>query len=59
MLAYAEHHGEWTSYCRSYKRQKFGVVCQQQDITLVDAHTALANCWMKLALVRRFAQQAG
>lgn len=56
MLAYAEYHGEWNPYYRSYKWQKLGVACQQQGISVVDAHSALADCRMTLALVRRLAR---
>ncbi|MCC7451680.1 MAG: 3'-5' exonuclease [Anaerolineae bacterium] len=55
MLAYAEHHGEWNPYYHSYKWQKLGAACQQQGIRVVDAHSALADCRMTLALVRRLA----
>lgn len=55
MTKYAEFYGQWNQQFQSFTWQKLGVACQQQGIPVVDAHSALADCKMTLALIKRMA----
>ena len=52
MLAYAEFYGDWNDYRQSYRWQRLSSACQQQRIKVVDAHNALGDCKMTLALIQ-------
>ena len=52
MEAYAEHYGDWNEYRQSYRWQKLSVACAQQGIIIKDAHSAVGDCQMTLALIR-------
>ncbi|HVO43115.1 MAG TPA: 3'-5' exonuclease [Aggregatilineales bacterium] len=51
MRAYAEHYGQ-RGY-NGYRWQKLGNACMQQNIHIENAHSALGDCLMTLALVKR------
>lgn len=51
MLAYAEFHGEWNDYRGSFRWQKLSDAARQQNLAVVDAHTALGDCLMTLGLI--------
>lgn len=53
MNAYAEHWGEWNDYHGSYRWQKLTVACQQQGLAIQNAHSALGDCLMTLALINK------
>jgi len=53
MEAYAKFWGEWNSYRHNYKWQSLTNACRQQRLEVKDAHTALGDCLMTLALVRK------
>lgn len=55
MEAYAEHWGEWNSYHQSYRWQSLTNACRQQKLEVSNAHTALGDCLMTLAVVRKMA----
>lgn len=52
MMAYAEHYGDWNGYHQSYRWQRLSAACQQQRLKVVDAHSALGDCRMTLALLQ-------
>jgi DNA polymerase-3 subunit epsilon len=53
MLAYAEFWGDWNDYFGSYRWQKLSIAAQQQQIQVVNAHTALGDCLMTWAVIER------
>lgn len=55
MEAYAEHYGDWNDWHSSYRWQSLTNAMFQQDLPTQDAHTALGDCLMTLALVRKIA----
>lgn len=50
MMAYAEHYGEWNDYRQDYKWQPLGAAALRYKSFLPDAHTAIADCRMTLAV---------
>ena len=52
MEAYAEYYGDWNEYRQSYKWQRLSNACQQCGLKVQDAHNALGDCLMTLALIR-------
>jgi len=56
MDPYARHWGEWNDYHQSYKWQKLSNACRQQGIIIEDAHNAIGDCRMTLALLRKLAE---
>lgn len=56
MDAYARHWGEWSRYHRSYKWQKLTAACYQQGVTIKNAHDALGDVFMTLALLKKVAE---
>ena len=55
MLTYAQFWGEWNSHRKSFKWQKLGNACKQQNIILDNAHNAAADCQATLALIKAMA----
>lgn len=55
MLAYAEFHGVWDHYRQSYKWQKLTDAIVQCGFHVLDAHRALGDCIMTLAVIRHMA----
>lgn len=53
MAAYAPIYGDYNSYYGSYRWQKLTAACDQQGIAVSDAHSALGDCLMTLALCRK------
>lgn len=53
MNAYAEFYGDWNSYHSSYRWQSLTNACRQQCIAVSNAHTALGDALMTLALVKK------
>ena len=56
MLNYADFHGEWNSYRKSFKWQKLTAACAQMGIPVQGAHDATTDCLMTLALVKAMAE---
>jgi DNA polymerase III subunit epsilon len=52
MRQYARYWGAWHPWHQSYTWQRLTVACHQQGIVTHDAHDALADCRMALALLR-------
>jgi len=55
MEAYAEFYGDWNDYHQSYRWQSLSNACYQQEITVDDAHSALGDCKMTLAICKKLA----
>ncbi len=53
MEAYAEHYGERHPYYGSYKWQSLSAAMRQQGLEVQDAHSALGDCWMTIALIEK------
>lgn len=52
MLAYAEYFGDWDDWRGAYRWQRLENACRQQLLTVQNAHRALGDCFMTLALVK-------
>lgn len=48
---YAEYHGAWDDYHQSYTWQSLTNAMKQQGLRVTDAHDAMADCEMTLALI--------
>lgn len=57
MEAYAKFYGDWNDYHQSYRWQSLTNACHQQDILVLDAHSALGDCLMTLTLVNKVWRQ--
>lgn len=53
MNSYAEFWGEWDDYHGNYRWQRLTNACYQQNIKVEDAHSAIGDCRMTLALIRK------
>ena len=53
MGPYAEFWGEWNDWHQNYRWQKLTAACQQQGVTIANAHRAIGDCQMTLALIRK------
>lgn len=53
MEAYAEFWGDWNSYHQSYRWQRLTQAVSQQGLEVANAHNALGDCLMTLALCRK------
>jgi len=53
MTAYAKYWGEWSNYYHCYRWQSLSAACEQQGIPVEAAHSALGDCRMTLALVKK------
>jgi DNA polymerase-3 subunit epsilon len=56
MLNYARFHGSFDLQKRAYRWHKLGTACQQMKIPVANAHSALGDARMTLALVRKMAE---
>lgn len=52
MMGYAEHNGDWNDYYNNYRWVKLDHACRQMRIPVVNAHNALGDCQMTLALCK-------
>ncbi len=55
MEGFAEVYGDWNSMRRSYRWQKLTTAASYYGLPLVDAHSALGDCLMTLAVCKRMA----
>ncbi|REL31066.1 3'-5' exonuclease [Thalassotalea euphylliae] len=53
MLDYAEYYGEWSEYREQYKWQSLINATKQQGLEVSNAHRALGDSQMTLALIKR------
>jgi len=53
MKAYASYYGQWHKKRRSYIWQSLTKAATQQGITVKDAHRAIGDCRMTLALIQK------
>jgi len=56
MQPYAEYYGDWSSHHRSFTWQKLTNACSQMGINILDAHSAIGDCMMTLALLKKLAE---
>lgn len=56
METFAEIYGEWNSYHQSYKWQTLSTASRHYDLPVLDAHSALGDCLMTLAVCRKMAE---
>lgn len=52
MSPYAEHYGEWDVYRQSWRWQKLVNAVRQQGLKVADAHTAIGDCLLTMALIK-------
>ncbi len=55
MLQYAAFYGDWNRNRGSFRWQKLTNACHQQNIPVADAHAAVGDCKLTLALIRAMA----
>jgi len=55
MQTYAKFYGQWNSHRRSYTWQSLSKACIQQEVMVENAHSAIGDCLMTLALIRKMA----
>jgi len=55
MEAFAEVYGDWNAYRGNYRWQKLVTAAAYYDLRVQDAHSALGDCLMTLALVKKMA----
>ena len=53
MIAYARYYGTWHEKRRSFKWQSLSNACFQQQVPVVNAHSAVADCMMTLKLIKK------
>ena len=53
MGPYAEYWGDWSEYHQSYTWQKLTYACQQQGVPVTNEHSAIGDCKLTLALIRK------
>jgi DNA polymerase-3 subunit epsilon len=56
MLPFSEIYGDWNDYHQSYTWQKLETAARYYGIEVADAHSALGDCLMTLAVVQAMAQ---
>ncbi|MCA0453393.1 MAG: 3'-5' exonuclease [Chloroflexi bacterium] len=56
METFAEIYGEWNSYHQSYKWQTLSTASRYYNPPVIDAHSALGDCQMTLAVCRAMAE---
>jgi DNA polymerase-3 subunit epsilon len=56
MEAFAEVFGDWNAYRGSYRWQKLVTAARFYGLPVVDAHSALGDCLMTLAFVKKMAE---
>ncbi len=52
MLAFAEVYGDWNRYRHDWRWQSLATAAAYYDIPVIDAHSALGDCQMTLAVVQ-------
>jgi hypothetical protein len=57
MENYAKYYGRWNAKRRSFRWQKLIDACHQQQITIANAHRAVGDAQMTLALVQHMSEQ--
>lgn len=57
MLAYAEHNGDWNDYYQNYRWVRLAQACAIEGLAVADAHQAMGDCKMTLALIKHLAAQ--
>lgn len=58
METFAELYGDWNEYRQSYRWQKLTTAASYYRLPVVDAHSALGDCLMTLAVVKRMAGES-
>jgi len=53
MNPYAKFWGDWNDYHESYTWQKLTAACRQQGVDVIDEHSAIGDCKLTLALIRK------
>lgn len=56
MEPYAEHWGDWNDWHQFFTWQRLTSACRQQGLPVVDEHSAIGDCRMTLALLRKVAE---
>lgn len=56
MEAFAEVYGDWNEYRGNYRWQKLTAAASYYELPILDAHTALGDCLMTLAVVKKMAE---
>jgi DNA polymerase-3 subunit epsilon len=59
MLAYAEYVGDWNDYFGNYRWHRLTEACRQLSLPISNAHNALGDCLMTLAVCRALAGMDG
>lgn len=59
MLAYAEYHGSWSEYHRSFTWQSLAVACELLGVELNNSHHATADALATVGLIRSLAGLEG
>lgn len=55
MEAFAEVYGDWNDYRQSYRWQKLTTAAAYYGLSVQDAHSALGDCLMTLAVIKKLA----
>jgi DNA polymerase-3 subunit epsilon len=55
MLGYAEHNGDWNDYFGNYRWVRLAHACANERLSVADAHQAMGDCKMTLALIKHLA----
>lgn len=56
MINYARFRGQWNPRFRDYRWHSLGNAVMQQGLVVTDAHSAVGDCRMTLALIRKIAE---
>lgn len=59
MEAFAELYGDWNNYHQNYRWQKLSTACAYYRLPIANAHSALGDVQMTLAVCRRMAGVTG
>lgn len=57
MEPYAQYWGAWSEWHQSFTWQSLVKACDQQGVEVADAHDALGDCRMTLALIKKIASK--
>lgn len=58
MKAYARYHGAWNSRANDYRWHKLAAACAAEGVPVIGTHSAIADCQLTLALLRKMAAGA-
>lgn len=58
MNAFSEFYGEWNDYHGNYRWQKLVTAAAHCGVTIADAHSALGDCYMALAVTKHMLKEA-